>query len=156
MKNVALIALFLAAGCEQAVPAARAEPAKEPKRPEKRPTEHPVGLLRDVISTTMDEHRTSMDEVLRSALMLNFGQAEQAALRIARTSPLPASAYQIDPTEPHLPAEFFAAQNELRVRANELARAAGQKDRRAMTRAFGRVTEACMQCHSLFVDPTKE
>jgi hypothetical protein len=101
----------------------------------------------------MADHKESMNALLDSALMLDYEDAEKAAQKIALAPPFPVKDYRVDPSEPRLPGEFSALQAELRNRARELAQAAAAHNPKRLTRAFGKVAESCISCHTLFAEP---
>jgi hypothetical protein len=49
-----------------------------------------------------------------------------------------------------IPARYLELQDELGLRAQELARVALSTDRRAVTHAYGEMVRTCVRCHDLY------
>jgi len=96
-----------------------------------------------------------MGALLESALMLDYPAAERAASVIAGSTPVPRAIYRNAGEDPHLPGEFHQYERQLRQRAKRLARAAREQNSRAVARAYGAMTETCVSCHALFVEPQR-
>jgi hypothetical protein len=105
----------------------------------------------------MSQHQQEMEGMFRSTVLLRYAEVEATASAISRTPPLPNPAVTLfrDP-EVGVPREFFALQDELRVRAGELVKAAHDHDNSAMAKGYGRMTETCVSCHALLIDAVHE
>lgn len=112
---------------------------------------------RALLDERMNRHGADMVQVFWSVLKLNHLQTETLAAAIADepgiARPLPGVSNQLNNA---FPPAFFDYQDQLRQRAGALEKAAKDKDDRAVARAYGQLTETCVQCHSLYLHGPKE
>ncbi len=151
MKGRAAAALLAGVA---ALGAAPEEPAKVTPRPLphlEAPGDLPLAA-RDALALKMRNHANDLEWLFAAVLMLNHDLAEQAATGIAdtprRSRPLPGYLQSLNAL---LPKRFFELQEQLAQRARAVAAAAHAKDDREMSRAMGRLTETCVQCHSVYL-----
>jgi hypothetical protein len=122
-------------------------PSRELKRREPLPE-----LARDLLRTTMVSHGDNMENLQWATLMLDYESIVTLAgwigtrPRFARAAP-----GQEDTLNAALPEGFFAFQDQLRESAQALARAAEARDDAAIADAYGRMTQTCIGCHSLYL-----
>lgn len=122
-------------------------PSRELKRREPLPE-----LARDVLRTTMVSHGENMENLQWATLMLDYESIETLAGWIGTRPRLArATAGQEDTLNYALPDEFFAFQDQLRESAQALARGAEARDDAAIADAYGRMTQTCIGCHSLYL-----
>ena len=138
---------------KEAAPAASGDeaPAVTPSRELKRQEPLPE-LARDLLRTTMVSHGENMENLQWATLMLDYESIETLAGWIGtRPRFARAGAGQEDTVNYALPEGFFAFQDQLRESAQALARAAEARDDAAIASAYGRMTQTCIGCHSLYL-----
>jgi hypothetical protein len=100
----------------------------------------------------MMEHGDSMESLLWSALMLEHQTTETITQRILAqprmSRPTPGLA---DTINEWLPERFFALQDQMYGAAEELNKAAAARDDLGTAKAYGRLAETCVTCHSLYL-----
>jgi len=110
-------------------------------------------VLASLLEARMVGHGDDLEWLLANVLMLNRENVEIWATGLAKT-PLIArpTGADNDTLNAQLPARFFDLQDDLKKAATDLATAAHGHDDRAMSKAFGRLTETCVACHSVYLD----
>lgn len=121
-------------------------------RGEPRHLGEPAGLApaaRRVIRDRMQHHSQDMGDLVWSVLLLDYPNAARAAAAMATgAKPLDRNAPELE----HL-VYLFEQQDQLRARALTLAEAAGKRDPIAMEAAFKQVSETCVNCHLVYLNP---
>jgi len=129
-------------------PAARRDPGSKPRlqKPEYLPEQARV-LLR----SRMERHGDDMMMLMATVLMLRYEATEELALNIAREPKLvrPGPG-DLDILNQSLPPRFFDLQAQLSERAQSVADAAKIRDDAKVVRAYGRLAETCVACHSTY------
>jgi len=158
VKRLALLAALaplLGAGAVAQEAQTPEAPARvTPKRPQlhlEAPGNLPLAA-RDALALRMANHASDLEWLLAATLTLNHELAEQSAMEIANTPrfgrPLPGDLQSLNAL---LPKRFFELQDQLAQRARAVAQAARTHDDRALAHAMGRMTETCVQCHSVYL-----
>ncbi len=105
---------------------------------------------RRVVQERMQDHGREMGHLVWDVLLLDYAQAAQAATAIAKgASPLDRNAPEL---EHHV--YFFTLQDQLRARSLVLADAARAQDGIAVSSAFNQVSETCVHCHVVYLEPS--
>lgn len=114
-------------------------------------------LARDLLRKNMIEHGDNMESLLWSALMLDHKTTEIMARQILgqprMSRPTPAAGETLNDW---LPARFFELQDAMYEHAEELRRAAEARDEVGMARAYGKLAETCVTCHSVYLSLPSE
>jgi hypothetical protein len=109
-------------------------------------------LARNVLRKNMLEHGDNMESLLWTALMLDHQTTELMARQILgqprMSRPTPAAGETLNDS---LPPRFFELQDALYEHAEDLRRAAEARDDMGMARAYGKLAETCVTCHSLYL-----
>jgi hypothetical protein len=109
-------------------------------------------LARQVLRKRMHRHGEDMMHLLMAVTLLQRERARGLATDIANeprlTRPIAGGE---DDVNAALPEQLFVLQDELRMRAKQVAEAAGKTSDTELARALGRVTETCVACHSAFL-----
>jgi cytochrome c556 len=109
-------------------------------------------LARTSLRKNMIEHGDNMESLLWTALMLDHQTTELMARQILdqprMSRPTPAAGETLSDW---LPPRFFELQDALYEHAEELRRAAQARDDMGMARAYGKLAETCVTCHSLYL-----
>lgn len=109
-------------------------------------------LARSLLRKNMIEHGDNMESLLWSALMLDHQTTEIMARQILgqprMSRPTPAAGETLNDW---LPARFFELQDAMYEHAEELRKAAAARDEQGMARAYGKLAETCVTCHSLYL-----
>jgi cytochrome c556 len=154
MRPLAVIALAVAcSSTKKEAPPQPAPPAQAPERPRLVRSEPLPKLARDVLHDRMTNHGDDMESLMWTVMMLDYESAASIAERIARTDKL-SRPEPDDPTTLNaaLPQRFFELQDELAAAAAELHIAAEKRDDAAIAASFGRISRACVACHSLYLE----
>lgn len=151
------IPLLVALACASAPPATKfpateVAPAIAPRSPELR---DPVWLpvqAREAMSERMQRHGADMVFLMGSVLLLDHGEAEHLAEKLAAEPRMgrPAPGER-DTLNALMPGRFFELQDELSVRARAVADAARSNDDARLARAYGQLAETCVACHSTYL-----
>lgn len=154
-RTLPLLALALAAcqstGAQNACPEAKPAPAKWSMPA----PAHLPQAARAILAERMQRHGAAMTDMVWAALFLDYDSAADIAQEIA-SEPRLARPFSRDASELNalLPESFFALQDELAARAEEVARVAPTKDPAALSASVGRLTDTCMRCHSAYLRDT--
>lgn len=159
----ALLAALFAAGCsanDYQVAEERPPSSPEPRGPGEIRDRRPWTLERSVpfpaeirkeIHRRMVHHGEAMESLVRAAVLLDHERARELAKDIA-ASPRLARPVKGHPTlNDWMPPEFFDYQDQMMAAVDELAAAAEADDDAAIGRAFSRLTQTCIGCHSLYL-----
>jgi hypothetical protein len=112
----------------------------------------PAGLppaARRIIRERMEKHGSDMSTLLWAVLFLDYERTARLATSIAE------QAQPLDRNAPELQSlvHLFEMQDQLRHRAATLAEAAADRSGVEMSAAFKQVTETCVNCHYLYLNP---
>lgn len=156
---VTLLALSLALACASSSAQPKApEPARAstaPARPAKmREPEWLPPQAREALNTRMQRHGEEMMYLTATVLTLNYEATAEIATMIAEEPRIgrPAAGEQ-GTLGALLPARFFDLQDELSLRATELASVAKGEQHDEIVRAYGRLAQTCVSCHALYLEP---
>jgi len=109
-------------------------------------------LARNLLHKRMHRHAGQMQKLFWAATLVDRHQVKVIANAMADESriakPDPADVNSLNHV---FPKQFFALQEELRVRAVELAAAANKGDDTALATAYGQLSQVCVRCHSLYL-----
>jgi len=109
-------------------------------------------VARASLHRKMVNHRDSTTQLVLAVTVLNYPEAARLANEVASE---PSIARPIDGSAEDLgtafPARFFVLQDELKLRAEALNRAAVAGKPEAMATAFGQVMETCVSCHAAYL-----
>jgi hypothetical protein len=126
-----------------------------PATPRMRARDDLPALARELLVERMGDHRASMSALTWAVVLLDRAAAAELASelasspRLARTDPANGDLNGL------LPPRFFELQDELHARAADLAKAAGGSDDAALARSYGRLSETCVACHSVYLNPSR-
>ena len=111
--------------------------------------EHLRDDVRAAISDSMQGHGDDMTLLLWSLVFLDSASSAEFATAIADRPPLA----NPKPGGPRPPPQIVNLAAQLSERARQLAvlAQAPEKDRAAISRAFGEVTETCVNCHAAYL-----
>jgi hypothetical protein len=110
-------------------------------------------LARSILSQRMEAHSQEMTELFWAVVFLEHDAAQETALAISREPSIARPLGDGDDLSSMLPARFFDLQDELRLGALDVAEAAKKGDDREIARAWGRLSEACVNCHAAYLEP---
>ena len=107
---------------------------------------------RMVLRERMHRHGEQMVSLVLSVTLLQHESAAATAADIAGEPRLarPFVGGEND-VNAALPEQFFVLQDELRLRAKNVAQSARAGDDKALSRDFGLMTQTCVACHSAFL-----
>ncbi len=112
-------------------------------------------LARQLLRTRMERHGDDMMQLVMAVTLLQRERAHAIAVEIAAeprlTRPMPGE--EGGDLNAALPNQFFELQDELRQKAKAVADAALKPSDAAMATTLGRMTETCVACHSVFLNP---
>jgi hypothetical protein len=104
---------------------------------------------RRVVHEQMKAHADQMNNLVWAVILLQYEKAAPIGTAIAAgAQPLNRNAPEF---EHHL--YFFVLQDQLKTRAMTLANAALARDGVALTAAFKDLSETCIHCHMVYLDP---
>jgi len=110
--------------------------------------------MRVILDNRMQHHGEAAMRLSMSVVLLDYADAWKAAQGISEQAtlarPRPSEA---DTLNAALPPLFFDLQDELRVHADELQKAAEQRDPKKLGAAYGRLTSTCVACHAVYLQP---
>jgi len=149
-----MLALAAAPATPGASPTKKNPAATQPAPRAPRPLPKPEYLpeeARDVLRDRMARHGADMTVLMATVLMLDHELAAELAHNIA-TEPRLARprAGDSDAVNALLPPRFFDLQDQLKTRASEVVTAAHQRDDARLVKAYGRLAETCVACHSTY------
>jgi len=154
---IASLALLVSLASCELVPDAQATPTapeqSEHKAIRKLLRDKPFPLeARKILNARMQQHAANMEQLLWSALVLDYPSIEKSAEGIASAPKIlrPTAGPQ-DPLNSLLPERFFDLQDQLYANAGKLAIAAKQRDDKAIAASFSALGATCMSCHSLYL-----
>lgn len=111
-------------------------------------------LARSLLKRRMERHGSDMLRLVQSVLFLDRAQTQRLAAEIAAeprlTRPMPG---EEDDLNRSLPERFFVLQDELRLKAKELAAQTPSADDVALSQRLGDLMETCVSCHSAYLEP---
>ncbi len=155
---IASIALIVSLASCDLVPDAQATPTApandgEHKAIRKLLRDKPFPVeARKILNARMQQHAANMEQLLWSALVLDYPSIEKSAEGIASAPKIlrPTAGPQ-DPLNSLLPERFFDLQDQLYGNAGKLAIAAKQRNDKAIAESFSALGATCMSCHSLYL-----
>ncbi|MFT3843049.1 MAG: hypothetical protein QM723_39030 [Myxococcaceae bacterium] len=137
-------------------PAKAAKPPAKvaPVKRELTPPSYLPEMAREYLHRRMERHGRDMQELMFSVVLLTREVARDCATRIA-TEPRLARPEQSDEDTLNraLPPRFFVLQDELRDRAKKVADAATTGTDQQLGAAYAKLTETCIACHSVYLNP---
>jgi len=108
--------------------------------------------LREALAKRMENHGRSAMRLTIGVVLLAYRDVAEVALELADATglakPRPGEEGTLNAA---LPPPFFVFQDQLRARASELARVAGQRNNSELSKSFARLTETCMACHAVYL-----
>jgi hypothetical protein len=109
---------------------------------------------REMLSARMDRHGEVMMMLLVSVMTLQHSDTELLAEQVAAEPRIgrPATGEK-NTIGALLPPRFFTLQDELVDRAHAVADAARADDNGRIVRAYGKLAETCVSCHSVYLQP---
>jgi hypothetical protein len=108
---------------------------------------------RMLLDQRMERHGEAAMRLAISVVLLEYEESGQVAKMLSEEATLARpKAGELDTLNAQLPARFFELQEELRARAGELADAAAKRNDAAMATAYGKLTSACVSCHSVYLN----
>jgi hypothetical protein len=109
---------------------------------------------KEMLSSRMERHGEEMMLLLVSVMTLHHDDTELLAEQVAAEPrlgrPNPGEKGTLNAL---MPERFFGLQDQLVVRAHEVAAAARAKDNGRIVRAYGQLAETCVSCHSVYLTP---
>lgn len=130
-------AVVLAAAGALAQPSSPWQPARLP------------AASRRIIHERMQEHGRQMRQLVWDVLLLDFEHAATSAEAIGKgAAPLDRHDEKLEGVGP-----FLLLQDQLRYRATQLVDAARARDGQAMSTAFSQMSESCVHCHMVYLEP---
>ncbi len=134
----------------------RADPAELDQRYKLATPSYLPELAREFLRRRMQRHGRDMQELLFAVVLLQREVARDTATRIAEEPRLArpeVSDGDDNVLNKALPPRFFVLQDELRDRAKKLADAARRSDDKALSSAWSKLSETCISCHSVYLNP---
>lgn len=110
-------------------------------------------MTRGVIDERMEKHGETAMRLSLSVVLLEYGDVWDAAQGIVEQPGIarPRMGAE-DAINAELPSLFFDLQDQLRVRAKDLQKAAKRKESTELSSAYGRLTETCVSCHAVYLN----
>ena len=156
MRTVLPLLSLLAFGATPVKTPPARHPSMLPRNAELPPANYLSPTLRQVLRTRMGNHGMDMAQLTFAVVLLDREQAKGSAEHIATeprlARPLPGGEDELNAL---LPERFFTFQDELKRRAGEVAQAAAHRNDTELGKAFGRLAETCVACHSVFLEGDK-
>jgi hypothetical protein len=155
MKTATVVVLLASVAWAADPPPATSKPvSKQAKKHELTEPAYLPETAREYLHRRMERHGRDMQELMFSVVLLTREVARDAATRIA-TEPRMAKPEQSDEDSLNraLPPRFFVLQDELRDRAQKVADAAKTGTDQQIGAAFAKLTETCISCHSVYLNP---
>jgi hypothetical protein len=111
--------------------------------------------VRGILADRMRRHGQSLSELAVDVVVLDWKRVAALSSEIRQDASLARPVGQ-DATElnAQLPDRFFVLQDQLKLSAAELEKAAAAKNVDAMARAWGDMSSACVRCHATYLEPT--
>jgi cytochrome c556 len=115
------------------------------------PPESLSPVAQAMLKQRMKAHAYEMRDLVSAIMVLQYGEIQAGALRIANDASLSRPLTQ-DATELNsgLPEKFFSYQDRLRLEAKTLADAAARQGPGEIANSYGRLSEVCVQCHATY------
>ena len=125
--------------------------AKEQSLPE---PDYLPPMARQLLRARMERHGRDQSRLVLAVTLLQRDVVKSIATDVANEPRLvrPLSEGR-DELNAALPERFFVLQDAVKLRAKDLAAAAGNKDDGALAKAFGQMVEICVSCHSAYLNP---
>lgn len=156
-----LLASLLTLGLVVQAGAAEPTSSKKPARSSKPSLPAPDYLSAEARATLrkkMTRHGQAMTDLMLGVTLLQYEAAGAAASRIVNepriARPVPGEEGENE-LNALLPERFFVLQDEARNRAQAVQEAAQKRDDTALAESFGRLTETCVSCHSVYTSHRK-
>ncbi len=129
------------------------EPAAAVRKTPKLVRAEPLSTeARMALRAKMLDHGDDMENLLWSALMLDYESTAAVADKMAKAPTLSrAGPGQEDTVNALLPPEFFELQDQLLSSIRGLRAAAEEKQDGGMADEYAKVASTCIQCHSLYL-----
>ncbi len=122
------------------------------ERPQLQRDEPLPELARDLLRMHMIEHGDSMESLLWSALMLDHETTQTVTEHLLGQPRMSRpSAAAGETLNDWLPPRFFDLQDQMYDAAKALQQAARAKDDQGTARAYAKLAETCVTCHSLYL-----
>lgn len=139
-------------GGKSGVGMTKAQSPPPPRTPRGKDVLSPVA--RGIVSTRMEQHAQSMTDLLWAVVFLENTEAAAIADGIAEEPRIARPTNQSSKTElsQTIPERFFELQDRLHDDARALSKAARSGDDAAIAKAFGKLNESCVACHSTYLD----
>jgi len=119
--------------------------------------DHVDAKTRQEIKARMGQHAVTMQNLVRSVVLLDRPTIRVMASRIADEEVVARTSVKGDKQAPVLPAKFFAEQDALAAAARQLAAAAVDGgDDKALAERFAMLTRTCVGCHSTYLHDRPE
>jgi len=119
--------------------------------------EHLDPKARQEIKARMGQHATTMQNLVRTVVLLDRPTIRVMAARIADEEVVARTGAKGDKQAPALPAKFFAEQDALATAARQLAAAAVDGgDDKTLAERFAALTRTCVGCHSTYLHDRPE
>lgn len=159
--RVGVVASLLSLGLGLHAGAAEPTSPKKPAKSSKPSTSLPAPdylppEARATLRKKMARHGQAMTDLMLGVTLLQYDAAGAAAGRIVNeprlSRPVPGGEDELNAL---LPERFFALQDEARNRAQAVQEAAQKRDDTALAESFGRLTETCVSCHSVYTSHRK-
>jgi Cytochrome C' len=125
--------------------------ADPPRTPKLEPSGSLPKMARTLLHERMQRHGADVNRLLTAVILLRYDETAEVAETIASeprlSRPVPNGENDLNAL---LPENFFRLQDQLRDRARAVARAAEKHDDAKLAPAFGKLTETCVSCHSVY------
>lgn len=130
----------------------KAQSPPPPRTPRGKDVLSPVA--RGLVSTRMEQHAQDMTDLLWAVVFLENTEAAAIADGIAEQPRIarPTKQSARDDVNQTIPDRFFQLQDRLHDDARALSKAAKGGDDVAIAKAFGKLNESCVTCHSTYLD----
>ena len=145
--------LVLAAACGGRSAGGTTPTAASPSSARELPPREKLPLpAREMLTMRMDRHGERMILLLESVILLNYDLTAILANEIVAEPKIGRPAGdETNTLNALLPAAFFDHQDQLALRAAEVASAATAKKDAQLMAAFARLTESCVGCHAAYL-----
>jgi hypothetical protein len=107
---------------------------------------------RENLKVRMAYHASDMNALVANIMVLRYDEIRNGAARIASDASLTVPR-ATDATKVPLPDKFFAYQDNLRLEAKTLAKAADHHSAFDVADSFGRLSQICVRCHAVYRAP---
>ena len=99
----------------------------------------------------MQRHGENMENLMWAALMLDYESAATISAWIDREPRISRPTGSSDTLNEAFPERFFELQDALHEAARDLADAAESRDDPKMATAYGKLSNTCVSCHSIYL-----